>query len=160
MIALTGATGFIGINLIEQLGSKKIKCLVRKYTEKLNKKNIEPVIGDLTDKNSVDTFLNKAKILIHLAAVIDLANKKEYYKINVEGTKNLVDSCKKNKIKRIIFVSSMASTKDYLDDYGRSKRAAEVLIKKSGLDYTILRPSFVYGKNSNSMKKVIAFLNS
>src|SRR3989344_1872966 len=110
MIALTGATGFIGINLIEQLGSKKIKCLVRKYTEKLNK--------------------------------------------------NLVDSCKKNKIKRIIFVSSMASTKDYLDDYGRSKRAAEVLIKKSGLDYTILRPSFVYGKNSNSMKKVIAFLNS
>ncbi len=157
MIALTGATGFIGINLVHKLKDNKIKCLVRKY---IDNNKIEPIVGDINDISSVDKFLEKANILIHLAAVIDSKNKEDYYKVNVDGTKNLISSCKKNKVKRIIFVSSMASTKDCLDDYGRSKKEAEDLIKKSGLDYTILRPSFIYGKNSNSMKKMISLISS
>lgn len=98
--------------------------------------------------------------MINLAAVIDSKNKKDYYATNVEGAKNLIEACKKNKVRRIIFVSSMASTKDFLDDYGRSKKEAEDLVKKSGLSYTILRPSFIYGKNSNSMKKMLSLINS
>ena len=157
MIAITGATGFLGSNLIPKLKDKKVKCLVRKY---IDNSKIDPVVGDINDTVSVNKLLKKTKVLIHLAAVIDSKNKKDYYKVNVQGTKNLIDSCKKNKVKRIIFVSSMASTKDYLDDYGKSKKEAEDLIKNSGLDYTILRPSFIYGKNSNSMKKMISFINS
>ena len=114
---------------------------------------------------SDDFVVRLAAVLVILASTQYLdsrysKNKEYYYKINVQGTKNLIDSCKKNKVKRIIFVSSMASTKDYLDDYGKSKKEAEDLIKNSGLDYTILRPSFIYGKNSNSMKKMISFINS
>jgi len=157
MIAITGATGFLGSNLIPKLKDKKVKCLVRKY---IDNNKIDPVVGDINDIVSVNKLLEKTKVLIHLAAAIDSKNKEYYYKINVQGTKNLIDSCKKNKVKRIIFVSSMASTKDYLDDYGKSKKEAEDLIRKSGLDYTILRPSFIYGKNSNSMKKMINFINS
>ncbi|MBS3153016.1 NAD-dependent epimerase/dehydratase family protein [Candidatus Woesearchaeota archaeon] len=160
MIALTGATGFIGKNLINKLKGKKIKCLIRRYNENLGKKNIIPVMGDITNKTSAEMFLKGAKILIHLAAVIDSNNRKDYYSVNVEGTKNLVDACKKNKVKRIIFVSSMASTKDYLDDYGRSKKIAEDIVKRSGLNYTILRPSLVYGENSNSMRKMVSLIDS
>ncbi|MBI2106964.1 NAD-dependent epimerase/dehydratase family protein [Candidatus Woesearchaeota archaeon] len=157
MIAITGATGFLGRHLVEKLRNKNIKCLVRK--EDHGFKNVKTIKGDINDKKSLDNFTKGAEIIIHLAAVIDHKDKEEYKKVNTEGTKNLIKACKKNKVKRIIFVSSMASTKTHLDDYGKSKSEAEKLLLNSGLDVTILRPSFIYGKDSNSMKKLLEFLH-
>ena len=157
MIAITGATGFLGRHLVARLGSKNIKCLVRKEDHGL--KNIKTVKGDLSDKKALDNFVKNAKIVMHLAAIIDHKDKEQYKRVNIDGTKNLINACKKNKVKRIIFVSSMASTKSHLDDYGKSKSEAEKLLLNSGLDVTILRPSFIYGKDSNSMKKLLEFLH-
>ena len=157
MIAITGATGFLGRHLVAKLRNKNIKCLVRK--EDHGFKKLKVTKGDIGDKKALDTLVKNAKIVVHLAAVIDHKDKEEYQKVNIEGTKNLIKACKNNNVKRVIFVSSMASTKKYLDDYGKSKSEAEKLLLSSGLDVTILRPSFIYGKNSNSMKKLLEFLN-
>lgn len=157
MIAITGATGFLGRHLIAKLKDKDIKCLVRK--EDHGFKNIKTVKGDINDKKALNLLVKNAKIIVHLAAIIDHKDKEEYKRVNIDGTKNLISACKKNKVKRIIFVSSMASTKTHLDDYGKSKSEAEKLLLSSGLDVTILRPSFIYGKDSNSMKKLLDFLN-
>ena len=157
MIAITGATGFLGRHLVERLRNKEIKCLVRK--EDHGFKKIKTIKGDLGDKKALDNLVKGAKVVVHLAAIIDHEDKEEYKKVNIEGTKNIIKACKKNGIKKIIFVSSMASTKTHLDDYGKSKSEAEKLLLSSGLNVTILRPSFIYGKDSNSMKKLLEFLN-
>jgi len=157
MIAVTGATGFLGRHLVARLRNKNIKCLVRK--EDHGFKKVKVIKGNLNDKKALDTLVKNAKVVIHLAAVIDHKDKEEYKKVNIEGTKNLINACKNNKVKRLIFVSSMASTKTHLDDYGKSKSEAENLLLNSGLEVTILRPSFIYGKNSNSMQKLLEFLH-
>ncbi|MBI4159211.1 NAD-dependent epimerase/dehydratase family protein [Candidatus Woesearchaeota archaeon] len=156
MIAITGATGFLGRHLIAKLKGKPVKCLIRKEYPRF-KVNITK--GDLADKKALESFTKNAKVVIHLAAAIDPKDKEEYQKVNVEGTRNLIEACKKNKVRRIIFVSSMASTKTHLDDYGKSKSEAERLLLNSGLELTILRPSFIYGKDSNSMEKLLSFLH-
>ena len=161
MILITGATGFVGRNLIESMPKENIKCLVRSTSniEFLKKYNVNIVYGDINDKKSLDNALKGIDAVIHLAAYIRGSNKDLFYKVNTEGIKNLIEACKKNKIKRIIMLSSMAVTRKYLDDYGKSKKQAEDLLKNSNLDYTILRPSMIYGKDSNSTKHLISYIN-
>ncbi len=160
MILITGITGFVGRNLIESLPKENIRCLIRDSSKSdiLKKYNIQLAYGDLTDKKSLDIALKGIDTVIHLAAYVRGADSSLFYKINVEGTKNLIEACKKNKVKRIIALSSMAVTRKYLDDYGKSKKQAEEIIKKSDLDYTILRPSMIYGKDSNSTKHLVSYI--
>ena len=160
MILITGATGFVGRNLIESLPKENIRCLVRDSSKSdfLKEHSIQLVYGDLTDKKSLDSALKNIDTVMHLAAYVRGNDSSLFYKINVDGTKNLIDACKKNKVKRIIALSSMAVTRKYLDDYGKSKKQAEELIRNSDLDYTILRPSMIYGKDSNSTKHLVSYI--
>ena len=69
--------------------------------------------------------------------------------------KNLVKASKENKIKKIIFISSMSAKRKYPDNYGKSKIQAEKILKESGINYTILRPPIIYGKGSTSFNFII-----
>jgi NADH dehydrogenase len=111
-------------------------------------KNLKYLIGDLKDYQSLKKATNDIDIVIHLAAVIEAKNPKDYQEINVEGTKNLVKACLINKVKRIIFTSSINVLKGK-SLYAQSKREAEKIIINSGLNYTIFRPTIVYGKGDN-----------
>ncbi len=154
-ILVTGATGYLGKSLVQELLKKnlKVKCLVRKKTN-LNKLKKETILyGDLTDKASLDNALKNTDIVIHLAAVTNVLDK-NIDKVNIQGTRNLVEACKKNKISRIIFISSTAAVKAN-DNYGKSKKEAEDIIINSKLNYVILRPSFIYSKNSPNLLNII-----
>ncbi len=159
MILITGATGFIGKNLVKSLSNENIICLVRKSSniKLLKELKIKLAYGDLTDKNSLDKSLKNITTVIHLAAAISI-NKEELKNVNLIGTKNLIQSCEKNNVKKIIVLSSMAATRKYLDNYGKSKKIVERLVKESKLNYTILRPTLVYGENSNSLQHIINHL--
>lgn len=148
MILITGGTGYIGKNLINRLPKDNVRCMVHKNTIIENLDSDKIISGDILDLNSIEKALDNVDTVIHLAAVISPENKETYDLVNVIGTKNIVESCKKKNIKRIIFTSSMASTRKFLDDYGSSKKKAEEIIKDSKLDYTILRLTTVYGLNS------------
>jgi nucleoside-diphosphate-sugar epimerase len=156
MILITGSTGFLGKHLIKVLDKKNIKCLVRKDSNISHLKDIELVYGDITDANSLDKALKDVKEVIHLAA--STHDNSLFHIVNVKGTKNLLEACKKNNVKRFVFISSMASTRRFLDDYGRSKKEAEELVRSSGLDYTILRPTLIYGKGSLGMKHTVEYI--
>lgn len=146
-IFLTGATGFIGKKLVEKINGKyKIACLVRKTSnvELLKEKNIELVIGDLLEKESFIDGLNNADVVIHLA----ISHNKGNEKLNFEGSKNIIEACKEKKVKKLIYISSMAVKREIMDDYGKTKLKVEEVIKKSGLNYTILRPSMIYDEKN------------
>ncbi|MFH1353485.1 MAG: NAD(P)-dependent oxidoreductase [bacterium] len=157
-ILLTGATGFIGKNLLDFLGEHEVYCLVRnseKY-EKIKRDNTRPVYGDLT---ALDGELPEVEVIIHLAGLIR-GRKSQYYKVNGGGMKNLVEKARRLKnLKKFIYVSSQAAAgpgtlenpkkeneiETPVSDYGLSKLLGEKILKESGLPYLILRPVSVYG---------------
>lgn len=156
-ILITGGTGRIGLHLIKVLKKEKIRVLVRPDDERIKElpKNIEIVYGDLLDKNSLEKAVSGIDIIYHLAAIVDyLAPKNLMYKVNVEGTKNLLEATKN--VKKFIYLSSTAvygknlfgiadeNTSCRPDNYyGFTKLEAEKLVlKNNGI---VIRSADVYG---------------
>lgn len=104
----------------------------------------ETVSGDMNDPESLDRACQGMDGVLHLAALTHSSNDAEYFRVNLEGTKNLLEACKKNDVKKFIFISSAAASGEG-GAYGLSKLKSEELVCKSKLEWNILRPSEVYG---------------
>lgn len=171
-ILITGATGFIGRNLVNLLIKEGhfVRSLVRDYEKAkklLGTENIEYIVGDITDKKSLENICDNISIVYHLAAIMghDLPSEssfKKFCKVNTEGTKNIAESCVGMGIDKFIYVSSTAAmgllkNKVVNEEtpcipytpYQVSKYEGELIVKelteKRGLPGIILRPSMVYG---------------
>lgn len=172
-ILVTGGTGFIGSYFVPMLIKEghKVRLLVRnsEKARTLFGDSCEYHEGDVTDKASLRGCCKDIEIVFHLVAKSgnDLPNEKnfkEYRRINVEGTKNILEECRD--IKRFIYVSSTAAmglVKDnpiseksvcnpYLP-YQVTKYEVEELLRKrvkEGFPAIIIRPTKVYGINEPS----------
>lgn len=156
MLLITGATGFVGRRLLEKLISKrlKVRCLVRDK-KKIDKNNdLEIVQGDILYKNALYNATQKVDTVIHLATIIKSSDPEEFTNVNAQGTRNLVEACIKNEVKKIIYVSSLDAVLNETNTYGKTKKIGEDIIKESGIDYIILRPSLIYGKGSKAVMKL------
>ncbi len=151
-VLLTGATGFIGKNLVNDLKAKNIdfKCLLRRTpsNEALAKKlNLNAIYGALEDITALSVATREIDIVIHLAAMLHTSDKTDLKIANVDGTNNLLKACKQNNVKKFIFISSYLALPKFSGYYGVTKRQGEELVKSFGIEYVILRPTMVYGRN-------------
>ena len=148
-ILITGSTGFIGRILVPELSKKyKVICFVRNESKLnyLRGLGVSIIVGDLLEKESILSSLDGVNVVIHLATSHKNGKKEDF-----SMTKNLIEACEKRNIKRIIFLSSMASKRKNLDEYGKIKLNIENCFKKSELDYTILRPTVIYNNENLSL---------
>jgi len=165
---ITGATGFIGMHLVRSLveEGKEVKCLIRETSDrnKLEKLGVELVYGDLLDKGSLKEALKEVSIIYHLGGEVYSFRVRDYYRINVEGTRNLLETCLSYNIEKFIHFSSIAAAGPNHDNkkfhsegdlcspitpYGQSKLEAERIVKdfskNYGLATIILRLPVIYG---------------
>ena len=156
-ILVTGAAGYIGSHVVEQLVKKKDKVilidnLVTGYKRLINKK-AKFIKADIKNKSKISKIIKEYEItsIIHLAAYLNVSeaekSKKKYYQNNIIGTKNLLEACKNSKVKNIIFSSSCSiygNAKGSVNEskkpnpqgyYGYTKFKCEELIKKLSLKY-------------------------
>jgi NADH dehydrogenase len=92
-----------------------------------------------------------------MAAPIGLDDYKTNYEVTVKGTKNLIEACIINNVKRIVFLSSvMASIKE--SSYGKTKLMAEKILLNSGLDVTVLRADWIYGEGDWGLSKLLRLI--
>ena len=168
--AVTGASGHIGNNLCRELLKQgiKVKALVREDIRALQGLDIEFVKGEVSDKESLRELIKNSDVVFHLAAVISINGiKKDYiHKINVEGTRNVVEICSEQKKIRLIHFSSIHALIQYplnkpLTEknplagkdayiYDKTKAEAERIVLsavKKGLDAVIVNPTSVIGIN-------------
>lgn len=160
MILITGSTGFIGSYLVRDLSKDYIlRCIIRKKKIEPTK-NTELFYADILDKASLEKAFNGIKIVIHVAALTD-GKKEDILKTNIEGTRNLVELSKKYKIERFIFISSDSILLENKGPYAQSKVESEKIVIDSGLNYTILRPNWVYDDNGEKdLKQIIYFVKN
>jgi nucleoside-diphosphate-sugar epimerase len=168
-ILVTGATGFVGRHLANRLvdEGKSVVCLVRKSseTEFLKNLGIKLVYGDLLDKNSLKKILRDSKIgvLYHLAGLVYSSSAHNFFKVNVEGTRNLLESLFPQSLEKFIYLSSVAVNGfsrngtlinetfpcNPFTPYGRSKLIAENLVLNffngEKTSAVIIRAPVVYG---------------
>jgi dihydroflavonol-4-reductase len=170
---VTGANGFVGSHLVEGLLHKgcQVRCLVRKTSNLkwLSGLEVEYVYGEITDKYSLANAVKDVDYIFHCAGLTTAKSKDEYFKVNAEGTTNLIEACLEgnSQLKRFVYVSSQAAVGPGDDnqplneetscrpitDYGESKLEGEriVLEHASELPITIIRPPAVYGPRDPDM---------
>ncbi len=160
MILITGATGYIGRHLVAHLiaQGERPRCLVRDINRAkriLHSDNVELVLGSTTSPDSLDAAVQGVDTIVH-AAFLTADRKQstgnEYEKTNVQGTANLIKAAKKADSKRLIEISGLGTKPDKPGSYMQGRYLAEKMLKESGLDWTIIQPSVLFGKNAPFIK--------
>lgn len=148
-VLVTGAAGFVGSHLVPMLTKSgyKVTALVKNHSEQDKIKNpaVKVVVCDLAENNLSSFNLGQQDIVIHLAAQINATSKTPFIKNNVIATRNIVKAGKDLKVKKFILFSSAAVTSIRLDWYAQTKKDKEEIVKRSNLNYAIIRPSMIYG---------------
>jgi nucleoside-diphosphate-sugar epimerase len=150
-IIITGAGGLVGMNLLSEIDNSKYIVIAidkNKYNLNIAKKlfpKIKTRCADLSKKGKWKDYFKNAFCVIQLHAQISSPKKEDYFKNNVESVRNVTDVCKKYKIKKLIHISSSVVISKSKDIYVKTKKQGEDIVKKSKLNYTILRPPIMYG---------------
>jgi len=162
---IIGATGRIGYPLCLELKArgKYVRALCRKsspVTPLVAKIADEVVYGDLLDADSLVTACKNVDIVYHLAALVSIESKITdiLADTNINGTQNVIDACKVNKVRRLVYTSSTDTLSDKITDgYAKTKLAAGRLVSdaiKDGLDAVIAYPSAVIGPYEYKLSNV------
>lgn len=178
-VLITGATGFLGKYVVEELKNNGYQVVAFGRNEKIGKalidSNVEFFKGDIENKEDLLRAFQGCSAVIHAAALSTVWGKwNNFYKVNVLGTRNIVEICEKQGLK-LVFVSSpsiYAGAKDQLDVkeneapkdnnlnfYIKSKIMAENIIKNSKLNYMIIRPRGLFGIGDTSIIPRLLDLN-
>jgi dihydroflavonol-4-reductase len=169
MILVTGASGHVGANLIRALltQGRPVRALVHRDRRALAGLDVETVSADLTDPSSLQAALRGVEVVYHLASTISigLENWDELQRVNVLGTRSLIDACLHNGVRRLLYFGSIHAydhapfnqpmdedrpllTSDRIPPYERSKALAELETRRAldrGLDTVILIPTAIAG---------------
>ena len=153
-ITITGANGFVAKNLRNFLSKNHIKviAIARKTFQKHHTETV--VYSKTLLEKGLQNKLRNCDALVHLIG-IGKQSSKYNFEDNVDLTKNMIKTCKKSGIKKIIYISGLGVTKNSRSDYFISKYKAEQEIINSGLNYTIFRPSYIVGKKDYLSKFIL-----
>jgi nucleoside-diphosphate-sugar epimerase len=149
VIFLTGASGYVGTHLLRRLIAKgeRVRALVLPSdpAEALRSEPVEIVSGDVTDLASFEAQGAGIAAIVHAAALMLPNAPDRIHRVNVLGTAALLRFAAAWDIRRFVYLSAVSAVYPEKNSYGRSKAEAERLVSSSGLDYTILRPTMIYG---------------
>jgi NADH dehydrogenase len=164
MIFITGATGFVGRNLMEALKEEhpRIRCLVRddRKAETIRSLGCEVVIGDITDPSSLEGALDDVETVVHLVGIIEERGDATFKIVHVDGTANLISESIRKGVKRIFYQSALGSDINSPFNYLKTKAEAEEIVKSSGIPFIIFRPSLIVGEGDGFTEKMIQLLSA
>ncbi len=151
IVALTGATGFIGRRLAPLLAADgwRVRLLLRRDPVCAEWRDLDPqiVAGDLGDAGALRQLVTGVDAIVHVAGLIKAARRAQYYAINERGSIALADAVQRHAPQaKFLHVSTIAAREPQLSDYAGSKRAGEdAVLQRLGARATVLRPPAVYG---------------
>ena len=151
MILVAGATGVLGSEIVRRLTERgeKVRAMVRttsapEKVDRLEKAGVQIVRADLKDPRTLDAACSGVNAVISTVTTILTSQPGDSFEAtDGEGNKSLIDAAKKAGVGKFVFVSfDTANSPDF--PLSNAKRSVEDHLKESGLDYTILHPSFFF----------------
>ena len=150
MILVTGGTGFVGQEVVRELIAlgHRVRLLVRdprRAARFAAHPQVELVLGDALKPETLPTAMANVQAVVHLIGIIVETSHVTFEQAHTESTRNLLAAAKEARVTRWIQMSAAGTRPDARSRYHLSKWAAEDLVRQSGLDWTIFRPSLIYG---------------
>jgi nucleoside-diphosphate-sugar epimerase len=169
---VTGATGFVGSHLVEALqrSGAAVTALARSSVKAsaLAAQGVRVIPGDLHDMGALENAARDQDVIYHVAGVVAARGEAEFLWANRDGTRNVTAAAERSGKPRLVLVSSLAAggpaprgtpltgreSPKPVTAYGRSKFAAEQIVRSSSIPWSIVRPPIVYGPRDREVLKI------
>jgi uncharacterized protein YbjT (DUF2867 family) len=155
-ILVTGGTGFVGGHVIHALRAEErpVRALVRDLRKagRLAGWGCELVEGDVTDAASLRRAVEGCQAVVHLVA-IRRGSQEEFERVMSQATRDLVAAARDAGVQRFVLMSAAGTSEQTaaVVPYFRAKWEMEKAVRESGLEFTIFRPSFVFGRDGGAL---------
>lgn len=164
VVALTGATGFIGSAIARRLiqGGWRVRALFRSasLTSRLAGSSLQWIRGTLEDHDCLESLIDDADVVVHCAGAVRGIAEADFYRTNVEAVSRLAHiAAGRSPIPRFLLISSLAAREPEVSPYAASKRMGELALSAvAGLQWTALRPPVVYGPDDRAMRPLLRLM--
>lgn len=149
-ILVTGASGLVGVHTCRELSRHgwQVRAMIRdpaKAAMALGQLPVEFRVGDVRDASSLRSSLSGCGAVVHLAAIAIESKTEKYGDSNTAATERLISAARAENVQRLIFMSQNGADSRSKYPFLHSKGVAQDSVKTSGLQWTILRPSVIFG---------------
>jgi NADH dehydrogenase len=166
MILVTGGSGFVGSAIVKELlrRGEKVAVLGRD-ADKIRRRlgtSVDARVGDVSDPKSLGAAMQGIDTVINAVQFpgSPIENRRKGYtfeEVDLKGTRNQVDAAKSAGVRRFVYVSGVGAAKDAAKHWFRYKWEAENYLEKSGLEWVVLRPTWVFGPEDVSLNRFLGF---
>lgn len=165
-VCVTGGTGFVGSEVLRQLvaAGYQVRVLIREGSERklVVRDRLEVCRGDAGDAASLERAVEGCAALIHLVGIIREfpARGVTFERMHVEATRNALAAAQNQGVRRYLQMSANGTSPAATTAYHRTKWRAEEAVRGSGLDWTIFRPSLIFGKGGEFVTMLAELIRS
>lgn len=160
-ICIIGGTGFIGRHLVSAIRIHESRSPIRILSRMLPKDDLPDNVFwgklNVTDINALKTVLSDSEVIYYLPGILTETRDQSYEEVHYEGVVRTLNALSGRPIKRFIHVSAVGAAINAPSAYHRTKKKAEEAIERSGLPFTIVRPSLVFGRGDQSINQFLTF---
>ncbi|MGD2216095.1 MAG: complex I NDUFA9 subunit family protein [Gemmatimonadales bacterium] len=158
-VFLTGGTGFVGRHVAQRLADRghRLRALVRHPASAsgLNELGAELVEGDVTVDEGLDEAMAGCDVVVHLVGIIrERPPQQTFENVHTRGSQRLVEAARRAGVGKFVLMSALGAQTDGTA-YQRTKYEAEEIVRRSGVDYVIFRPSVIVGPDGEFMQLLL-----
>jgi NADH dehydrogenase len=152
VVAVTGATGFVGRSIVRELLARghAVRLLVRDPARlPFDASSVTVVAGSLSDATAITRLVDRADAVIHLVGIIAETGGATFRAVHVEGARTVARAARAAGVRRLVHMSAVGARHDAdATAYHRSKAAGEDEVRQAGIPHVILRPAVIVGRES------------
>jgi uncharacterized protein YbjT (DUF2867 family)/membrane protease YdiL (CAAX protease family) len=157
-IAIAGGTGFVGRHVVEVLRASGHGVLVIARHQGRTPLGAELIVCDIAREPVPTAVLRGCDVLVNLLGIKREQGRQTFEAVHVDATHRLLRACQEAAIRRVVHVSVVCSRPDPRSPYHDTKWRAEQAVRKSGRDFTILRPGVVYGRGDDMVTQLVRMI--
>lgn len=146
-IFISGATGFVGGHLTQELLRRGHELRLLTHRRRRSTTGVEQIEGDVTRPETLEDAVKGCDAVINLVGIVREFPFKDvtFKKLHIQATANMLAAAQKAGVRRYLQMSALGTRSGAVSNYHQSKWQAEQLVRSTGLDWTIFRPSLIFG---------------